>query len=53
MDQQILDFLNSHTNADLITVDSASGIPISAHYSTLDGIPRQFPATFYFEDLLK
>lgn len=51
MEQDVIDFLKKHRNADDITVDTVTGLPVSATYKTLNGILRRFPVTYRFADM--
>lgn len=44
----IYEFLTAHKDADEIVVDVSTGIPIKAVYLWIRGVPRKYPATYYF-----
>lgn len=43
-----MDWLAKHRNADEIVVNLETGDPVKAVYRTIHGVPRTFPAEYYY-----
>lgn len=50
-DPDLVRWLEQHRDADEIVVDSETGQPIKAVYTTLGGIKRRYPVEYYWKPM--